>query len=191
MNSTKQDMISGELYQPFSKELYNDRLYCKSLCNELNQLSPLKREDINLVFNKLLKEWNEAYIEQPFHCTYGYNITLGRNFYSKANLTIDDSGLVSISDNVTMGTHVTILTSLAPIDATQRAEGLEKTSPVRIYEGVCIGAHTIIYPGVKINRESIIEPGSVVKDDIPPFVIAGGNPCHVIKAIDEEELREK
>ena len=49
MNDTKSDMISGELYQPFSKELYNDRLYCKSLCHELNNLSPLKRDDINLI----------------------------------------------------------------------------------------------------------------------------------------------
>ena len=38
MNDTKSDMISGELYQPFLKELYNDRLYCKSLCHELNNL---------------------------------------------------------------------------------------------------------------------------------------------------------
>ena len=66
MNDTRRDMISGELYQPFSKELYNDRLYCKSLCHELNNLSPLKRDDINLILDKLLNEWNEAFIEQPF-----------------------------------------------------------------------------------------------------------------------------
>ena len=53
MNDTKSDMISGELYQPFSKELYNDRLYCKSLCHELNNLSPLKRDDINLILISL------------------------------------------------------------------------------------------------------------------------------------------
>lgn len=188
MNSTKQDMISGELYQPFSKELYNDRLYCKSVCQELNNLSPLKREEINLVLDKLLDNWNEAYIEQPFNCTYGYNISLGKNFYSKANLLINDSGLVSISDNVTIGYNVTILTSITPIEGIERAQGLEKTLPVRIYEGVSIGSNSIIYPGVKINRETIIEPGSVVKDDIPPFVVAGGNPCRVIRALNEKEI---
>lgn len=96
------------------QELYNDRLYCKSLCHELNNLSPLKRDDINLILDKLLNEWNEAFIEQPFHCTYGYNISLGKNFYSKDNLFIDDSGIVSISDNVTIGYNVTILTSVTP-----------------------------------------------------------------------------
>ena len=77
---------------------------------------------------------------------------------------------MSISDNVTIGYNVTILTSVTPISSQDRAKGLESTLPVRIYEGVCIGSNTVIYPGVKINRESIIEPGSVVKDDIPPFV---------------------
>lgn len=191
MSDTKSDMISGELYQPFSKELYNDRLYCKSLCHELNNLSPLKRDDINLILDKLLNEWNEAFIEQPFHCTYGYNISLGKNFYSKDNLFIDDSGIVSISDNVTIGYNVTILTSVTPTSSQDRAKGLESTLPVRIYEGVCIGSNSIIYPGVKINRESIIEPGSVVKDDIPPFVIAGGNPCRVMSAIDDKDLMKK
>lgn len=165
MNDTKSDMISGELYQPFSKELYNDRLYCKSLCHELNNLSPLKRDDINLILDKLLNEWNEAFI--------------------------DDSGIVSISDNVTIGYNVTILTSVTPTSSQDRAKGLESTLPVRIYEGVCIGSNTVIYPGVKINRESIIEPGSVVKDDIPPFVIAGGNPCRVMSAIDDKDLMRK
>ena len=49
----------------------------------------------------------------------------------------------------------------------------------------------MIYPGVKINRESIIQPGSVVKDDIPPFVIAGGNPCRVTSAINEKDLKKR
>ena len=98
---------------------------------------------------------------------------------------------MSISDNVTIGYNVTILTSVTPISSQDRAKGLESTLPVRIYEGVCIGSNTVIYPGVKINRESIIEPGSVVKDDIPPFVIAGGNPCRVMSAIDDKDLKRK
>ena len=62
MNDTKSDMISGELYQPFSKELYNDRLYCKSLCLELNNLSPLKRDIIAICTMKRL--FNKGFI--PF-----------------------------------------------------------------------------------------------------------------------------
>ena len=98
---------------------------------------------------------------------------------------------MSISDNVTLGYNVTILTSVTPMSSYARAKGLESTLPVRIYEGVSIGSNSIIYPGVKINRESIIQPGSVVKDDIPPFVIAGGNPCRVIEAINEKDLKKR
>ncbi len=78
---------------------------------------------------------------------------------------------------MTIGYNVWQATSVTPTSSQDGAKGLEGTLPVRIYEGVCIGSNTVIYPGVKSMRESIIEPGSVVKDDIPPFVIAGGNPC--------------
>ena len=48
-----------------------------------------------------------------------------------------------------------------------------------------------ILPGVKINQGAIIGAGSVVTHDIPPYVIAAGNPCQVIRPITKEDLHKK
>lgn len=54
-------------------------------------------------------------------------------------------------------------------------------SPIFIDDDVWIGASCIILKGVHIGARSIIAAGSVVTKDIPSDVVAGGNPCKVIK----------
>lgn len=54
---------------------------------------------------------------------------------------------------------------------------------IRIGNDVFIGARCIINKGVSIGDRSIIAAGSVVISNIPPDVIAGGNPCRIIKKI--------
>ncbi len=187
--SEKEKMISGALYQPWSEELFNDRQYCKGLLHEFNGLSPLEKEGLDIVLKKIVKAKGELYIEQPFYCTYGYNIEIGLNFYAKVNLTIVDSGRVVIGNHVTIGPNVNIITSVQPFNEVDRIKGFEYADGVMIYDNACIGGGTTICPGVKISRGAIIEPGSVVRTDIPPYVIAGGNPCKVIREITEKDIR--
>ena len=121
-------------------------------------------------------------LKQPFYCSYGYNITIGLNFYSDVNLTILDQGGVSIGDNVILGPNVNIYTASHPYNEVQRIKGLEYAKPVKIYDNVWIGGNVTILPGVKINQGAIIGAGSVVTHDIPPYVIAVGNPCEVVRS---------
>ena len=86
--SEKQKMLDGHLYQPYSEELYKDREYCKGMLFEYNHLHPLDKEHRDFILKKLLKCQGELCIEQPFYCSYGYNIHIGVNFYSDINLTI-------------------------------------------------------------------------------------------------------
>ena len=58
-------------------------------------------------------------------------------------------------------------------------------APVVIEDNVFIGARCIINKGVRIGEKTMIAAGSVVVKDIPANCIAGGNPCKVIKYIDE------
>ena len=51
---------------------------------------------------------------------------------------------------------------------------------VVIGDNVFIGSRTIILKGVTIGRDSVIGAGSVVTKDIPPGVVAAGNPCRTI-----------
>lgn len=185
--SEKQKMLDGHLYQPYSDELYKDREYCKAMLFEYNRLSPLKKDERDLILKKLLHCKGELCIEQPFYCSYGYNIQIGLNFFSEVGLTILDKALVRIGDNVVIGPHVNIYTSSHPFNEIQRKKGIEFAKGVTIHDNVWIGGNVTILPGVKINQGSIIGAGSVVTQDIPPYVIAAGNPCHVIRAITNED----
>lgn len=54
---------------------------------------------------------------------------------------------------------------------------------VYVGEGTHIGAGSVVIPGIKIGRWCVIGAGSVVTKDIPDNVLAAGNRCKVIKAI--------
>lgn len=187
----KGKMRDGHLYQAYNNELMKDREFCKGLLFEYNKLSPLDYDGRNLVLKKLLHCEGELCIEQPFYCSYGYNITIGKNFYSDIGLTILDKAEVKIGDNVIMGPKVHIYTSSHPYNEVQRIKGYEFAKPVTIYDNVWIGGNVTILPGVKINQGAIIGAGSVVTHDIPPYVIAVGNPCQVMRPITQEDVHKK
>lgn len=188
--SEKEKMLDGHLYQAYHGELYKDREFCKVLLHEYNMLSPIDKEDRDLLLKRLLNVKGELCIEQPFYCSYGYNITIGLNFYSDVNLTILDQGTVTIGDNVILGPNVNIYTASHPYNEIQRIKGLEYAKPVKIYDNVWIGGNVTILPGVKINQGAIIGAGSVVTHDIPPYVIAAGNPCQVLRSITKEDVHK-
>ena len=57
--------------------------------------------------------------------------------------------------------------------------------PVIIEDEVHIGANSVVTAGVTIGQRSQIGAGSVVTKSIPPFSIAVGNPCRVIKRLNQ------
>jgi maltose O-acetyltransferase len=189
--SEKEKMLQGHLYQPFDNELYKDREFCQGMIFEYNHLSPMDKSGRDLILKKLLNCQGELCIEQPFYCSYGYNITIGKNFYSDVNLTILDKNTVTIGNNVIFGPNVNIYTSSHPYHEVERIKGLEYAQPIIIYDNVFVGGNVTILPGVKINQGAIIGAGSVVTDDIPPYVIAMGNPCKVIRSITKEDVHKK
>lgn len=126
-------------------------------------------------------------IEPPFACDYGYNIEIGENFYANVNLVILDGAKVSIGANAFIAPNVGIYTAGHPLDAEQRNRGLEYARPVTIGNNVWIGAGVCILPGVTIGDNTVIGAGSVVTKDIPSNVLAVGNPCRVIKEIEQTE----
>ena len=54
---------------------------------------------------------------------------------------------------------------------------------MNIGKNVWIGGGSIILPGVSIGDGVTIGAGSVVTHDIPPYTVAVGNPCRVIKKV--------
>ena len=64
---------------------------------------------------------------------------------------------------------------------------LYTSKPIKIGNGVWVGAGAIILPGVTIGDHSVIGAGAVVNRDIPANCVAVGNPARVIKTIAETE----
>lgn len=58
-----------------------------------------------------------------------------------------------------------------------------KTAPIVIEDDVLIGTRCIILKGVTIGARSVIGSGSIVTKSIPPDCIAAGNPCKVIRIL--------
>ncbi|WP_294139953.1 sugar O-acetyltransferase [uncultured Sanguibacteroides sp.] len=184
----KEKMLTGKMYIASGEELTAERLHAKELLSEFNALPPSEQERRNVILKQLLgKTEAQYYIEPPFRCDYGYNITIGKNFYANYNCTILDCAKIEIGDHVLLGPNVSLFTAGHPLEADERIKGLEYAYPITIGNNVWIGGGTIINPGITIGDNSIIGSGSIVTKDIPANVVAAGNPCRIIRKLDNNE----
>lgn len=185
----KEKMLKNILYNAnFDEELLKEREAAKDLCYEFNQLRPSDVKKQKEILSKLLGEIKEeATIIAPFYCDYGYNITLGENFFANHNTVILDGGKVTFGDNVFVAPNCGFYTAGHPIDADRRNAGLEYAYPITVGDNVWISAGVQVLPGVTIGSNVVIGAGSVVNKDIPDNSVAAGNPCRVIRPITEED----
>lgn len=181
----KEKMLAGMIYDAnYDQTLVTERLECKEMCRDYNDLRPKDTEGRDALLRRLLGEVKGSIlIEQPFHCDYGYNIRVGDNFYSNYNLVILDCAPVTFGDNVFIAPDCGFYTAGHPIDVTERNKGLEYARPITVGNNVWIGAKVSVLPGVTIGDNCVIGAGSVVNRDIPANSLAVGNPCRVVKKI--------
>jgi maltose O-acetyltransferase len=186
MATEKDKMLAGEMYDAADAKLVLERRRARDLCKSLNESYDRElalREDI---VRELFGEAGDAiWIEPPFYCDYGANITLGSKVFFNFNCVILDPAPVTIGSNVLFGPAVQICTATHPMRASERRTWREFARPIKIGSDVWIGAGVIICPGVRIGSRSVIGAGSVVTRDIPADVLASGNPCRVVRQLDD------
>lgn len=183
----KEKSHAGLLYQPGDPELVADRDVTIRKLHEYNSIHPLERQQRQAAIAGLLgKIGVNCVVEQPLFCTYGYNTTVGDNFFLNVNCKLMDSGKITIGSNVFIAPNVCIITEEHAMDVKQRLQGLEYTHPVTIGDNVWICAGVLVLPGVTIGENSVIGAGSVVTKDVPPNCLAVGNPCRVIRGLVQE-----
>jgi len=188
METEKEKMLSGKPYKAFNEELLTERQQAKELIFDFNNLRPSEIEKRNIIIRQLFGQTGETFfIEPPFRCDYGYNISIGANFYSNYNLIILDCAKVSIGINVFIAPNVSIYTAGHPIHFEPRNQEFEYAFPISIGNNVWIGGNVVINPGVTIGKNSVIGAGSIVTKDIPPNVVAFGNPCKILRHITYED----
>lgn len=180
----KEKSYAEMLYQPGDPELVADREITVRKLTEYNRIDPLDREARHRAIRGILgKAGKNCVVEQPLFCTYGYNTTVGDNFFLNVNGKLMDSGKITIGNNVFIAPNVCIITEEHAMDVEQRIQGLEYTHPVTIGDNVWICAGALVLPGVTIGEGSVIGAGSVVTKDIPAHCLAVGNPCKVIRKL--------
>lgn len=185
-------MKSGELYDCSEEAVpdeLNKRMYeCKELIYDFNTSRPGEVQYRDGIIRKVFAEVGEnCYIEPPFHANWGCNMHVGNNFYSNFNLTVVDDADIYIGDSVMIAPNVTIATGTHPVCPELREQVYQYNLPVHIGNKVWIGAGSVILPGVTIGDCSVIGAGSVVTKDIPSGVVAVGNPCRVMREINERD----
>ena len=185
----KEKMLAGMLYNANGDvELIRERAACKDLCQELNQIQPSQGEEQRMLLRKLLGTICGSFeIVTPFWCDYGYNISIGDNFFMNHNGVVLDAAQVTFGNNVFIGPSCGFYTAGHPLDAVQRRQGMEYARPITIGNDVWIGGGVQVVPGVTIGDNVVIGAGSVVTRDIPSGVVAAGSPCRVLRAITADD----
>lgn len=117
----------------------------------------------------------------PFYADYGQNIKVGKNVFINSGCCFQDQGGIQIGDNTLIGQQVVIATLDHDLIPEKRANMIP--APVKIGNGVWIGAHATILSGVTVGDGAVIAAGAVVTEDVPENAVVGGVPAKIIKTI--------
>lgn len=183
--SEKEKMLAGELYIAADAELTRDRLHAREVIHRFNAAPPDRPDAAAELLRGLFGAFGEgSVVMAPFQCDYGYNIHFGRYSFANYNCVFLDCAPITIGEGVQIAPCVQLYTATHPLDAATRCGGPEYARPITIGDRAWIGGGSIVLPGVTIGAEAVIGAGSVVTRDVPPGVLALGNPCRVIRAIE-------
>lgn len=179
----KEKMIAGELYFSADPELVADRKHAKQRQLLINQTTDLvlKRELVKETFGQVK---NQVHIEANLRFDYGYNISVGKNFYANYDCVLLDICPITIGDNCMLAPNVKLYTASHPIEAAKRNSGLENGAPISLGDNVWIGGNATLLPGVTLGDNVVVGAGSVVTRSFPADVVIAGNPARVIRSIE-------
>lgn len=189
--SKYEQLHSGELYLPCDEEILKEQFECLEKLFDFNNTRPSELEKREQLLKEMFAELGTGcYIEPPFHSNWGgKHVHFGKNVYANFNLTLVDDTHIYVGDYTMFGPNVTVASAGHPILPELREKGYQYNAPVRIGKNCWIGAGAIIVPGITIGDNTVIGAGSVVTKDIPSNVVAVGNPCRVLREINEHDRK--
>lgn len=159
------------------------RQRAKQLCQQINALRSQQLKARAPLYRDLFAQVGRAFIEPDFFCDYGYHIRLGERFFANHHCVMLDAAPITIGDDVLLGPSVHLYTTTHPLDAAERARGLQWAAPITLGNQVWLGGQTVVMPGVTIGDRTVVGAGSVVTRSLPADVVACGNPCRISRAL--------
>ena len=182
-------MHTGELYLPGDDDIMREQFLCMERLYDYNQTRPSELAKRTKLLREMFAEIGEGcYIEPPLHANWGgHHCHFGKGVYANFNLTLVDDTHIFVGDCTMFGPNVVLATAGHPILPELREQVYQYNMPIHIGRNCWIGAGALILPGVTIGDNTVIGAGSVVTKDIPANVVAVGNPCRVMREINEHD----
>lgn len=185
--SMRDRITEGKLFTDYCEGLPEDRANAKRRMKAFNLTGPDDLEVRAKIKDEIFGKKTTTWIEPPIYFCYGTNIELGDNCYINFNCNFVDDGKIIIGNKVMFGPNVTVATVGHPTNPNYR-EYMFADSVV-IGDNCWIGANATILLGATIGENTIIGAGSVVTGNIPANCIAVGNPCRVLREINDEDMK--
>ena len=184
MTTNREKMIAGQDYDASDPELVQVHFDCLGKLAEINDQSLLDIKQRHGLYSNLFKSFGRSFIQHPFWCDYGFNITIGDGCFINFDAVFLDPAPITLGDHVQIGPRCQLLTPLHPMeDHEARKAGVESAAPITIGNNVWFGGGVIVCPNVTIGDNVVIGAGSVVTRDIPSHTFAAGNPARVKREI--------
>lgn len=185
----KDNLDNGKLYYPSDDSIMTEQLSYMELLYDFNLTRPSELDKREALLKEMFAEiGKDCYIEPPLHANWaGKHVHFGDGVYANFGLTCVDDTHIYVGSHTMLGPNVVLATAGHPILPELRVHGIQYNMPVHIGENCWLGAGVIVMPGVTIGKNSVIGAGSIVTKDIPENVIAVGNPCKVLREINEHD----
>lgn len=182
--SMRERMLAGDMYIADDPDLARASERALRLMHQINTMDPTDGAGRRALLTELLGSFGpDSEIRPPFHCDYGSQTFIGARTFANFGLMVLDVATVTIGDDVQIGPNVQILTPIHPIEPGPRRDKWEGAKPIVIKDNVWLGGGVIVCPGVTIGANTVVGAGAVVTKDLPPNVVAVGNPARVIRHI--------
>ncbi len=187
--SMKDKLHTGELYLPGDEDIMREQLKCLDRLYDFNMTRPTELDKRQALMKEMFAEIGEnCYIEPPFHSNFGgKHCHLGNNVYFNFGATMVDDTHIYIGDCTMLGPNVVLATAGHPILPELREQGYQYNAPIHIGKNCWLGAGVIVMPGVTIGDNTVVGAGSIVTKDLPSNVVAVGNPCRILREVNDHD----
>lgn len=189
MSEQSAKMHTEELYLPDDDDIVAEQTARLDRLYDFNQTRPTEFSTREEMLRDMFAEIGDAcYIEPPLRANFGgKHVHFGRHIYANFNLTLVDDTHIYVGDDTMIGPNVTLATAGHPIVPELRQKGYQYNAPVRVGKNCWLGAGVIVLPGVTIGDNVVIGAGSIVTKDLPSNVVAVGNPCRILRTVNDHD----